>query len=317
MTSIRNSAAAWLRLLRLPNLFTAPGDPVAGYMLALAGSPAGTAGANELAFFTMVLLLGIPSVLLYAAGLVHNDTCDSAADAQTRPGRPIPAGDISSAAARAAAFVFFAAGIAAALYLSHASGGGFVPPFTALALSICIVLYNRCLKNVPAAGPISMGTCRCLSFLFGASFVCAYTPELPAVAIGLLLYVSAITVLADDEDAARTTRYKQCLPLVVLAVWPAWFFLRGDASAVVAAIPLWCSLGCYGIALGAAAWVFLGPRPGNSPEKRRTAVSLLIRNLLLLQASICFACPGGTVPAMILLAFWFPHLLLSKRFSPT
>ncbi len=317
MKSIRNSATAWLRLLRLPNLFTAPGDPVAGYLLALAGSPAGTVHVYAPSLFSTALLVGIPSLFLYAGGLIHNDTCDIETDARTRPGRPIPAGDISSAAARTAAIIFFAAGIAAALYLSHASGNGFVPPFTALALSICIYFYNSCLKSVSVAGPISMGTCRCLSFLFGASFACAYAPELPAVAIGLLLYVSTITVLADEEDAARTARYKQCLPLAALVVWPAWYFLRSGESVAVGAIPLWCSLGCYGIAFGAAVWTFFGLRPGDSPEKRRTAVSLLIRNLLLLQASICFACPGGTVPAIILLVLWFPHLVLSKRFSPT
>ena len=39
---------AWLRLLRLPNLLTVPGDPVAGYLLAMAcfesGAFCGVAG---------------------------------------------------------------------------------------------------------------------------------------------------------------------------------------------------------------------------------------------------------------------------------
>jgi len=58
---------AWLRLFRLPNLLTVPGDVLAGFLL----TSTITAGAWG------KLLLAIPSsLMLYAAGLLLNDLFD-------------------------------------------------------------------------------------------------------------------------------------------------------------------------------------------------------------------------------------------------
>ncbi|MCP8713015.1 UbiA family prenyltransferase, partial [Streptomyces sp. AC04842] len=78
--STPNRAAAWAELLRLPALFTVPGDTLAG-VAAAGGRPDPRA----------LLPIG-SSLCLYAAGMVLNDWADRAEDAVERPHRPLPSG---------------------------------------------------------------------------------------------------------------------------------------------------------------------------------------------------------------------------------
>ncbi|MEA3189035.1 MAG: hypothetical protein QOD99_2865, partial [Chthoniobacter sp.] len=69
----------WLQLFRAPNLFTVPGDPLAGYLLVVRGS------------FNGAVLPAIgASICFYAAGLLMNDLADFAEDRRERPERPLP-----------------------------------------------------------------------------------------------------------------------------------------------------------------------------------------------------------------------------------
>jgi hypothetical protein len=62
------SIRVWLQLLRAPNLFTVPGDPIAGFLLATFG-----------VLTSKVIFAVAGSVCLYAGGLLLNDFA--------RPGR--------------------------------------------------------------------------------------------------------------------------------------------------------------------------------------------------------------------------------------
>ncbi|MBR4318381.1 MAG: UbiA family prenyltransferase [Kiritimatiellae bacterium] len=77
----QRSWQVWAELLRLPNLFTVPGDILAGWVLA------GMRGAFP-------VLPIIASLCLYSAGLLLNDACDAKIDAHERPSRPIPSGRV-------------------------------------------------------------------------------------------------------------------------------------------------------------------------------------------------------------------------------
>ena len=79
----------WLRLLRLPNLFTAPGDSLAGYFLASAFI------GNKAVSTRTIVLLAVTSVFIYAFGVVMNDLVDYKEDCINRPERPLPSGKIS------------------------------------------------------------------------------------------------------------------------------------------------------------------------------------------------------------------------------
>ncbi|MEU3895025.1 UbiA family prenyltransferase, partial [Streptomyces sp. NPDC029519] len=78
----RGGAGAWAELLRLPALFTVPGDALAG--AAAAGARPGP---------RTLLAIG-SSLCLYEAGMALNDWADRAEDAVERPHRPLPSGRI-------------------------------------------------------------------------------------------------------------------------------------------------------------------------------------------------------------------------------
>ena len=74
---------AWLQLFRVPNLFTVPGDPLAGFLIATGGH-----------LDTRALCAVLASLAIYAAGLAMNDLADFAEDKSERPKRPLPSGAI-------------------------------------------------------------------------------------------------------------------------------------------------------------------------------------------------------------------------------
>src|SRR5204862_7712842 len=79
---------AWLQLFRFPNLFTVPGDPLAGFLIATGGR-----------LDSRALCAVFASLCIYAAGLAMNDLADFAEDLRERPKRPLPSAAISRSAA--------------------------------------------------------------------------------------------------------------------------------------------------------------------------------------------------------------------------
>ncbi|MBO7619092.1 MAG: UbiA family prenyltransferase, partial [Victivallales bacterium] len=152
----------WLRLLRLPNLFTAPGDSLAGYFLASAFR-----GNVSINVWIIVLLTAI-SVFTYAFGVVMNDVMDYQEDCRNRPERPLPSGKISRD--RATIFCAQLWGLSVVLLVICTKLKCLVfydVLFVLLGLWLTIVLYNFWLKRYRLVGSIAMGLCRGLNFLLG------------------------------------------------------------------------------------------------------------------------------------------------------
>ncbi|MET9155193.1 SCO3242 family prenyltransferase [Streptomyces griseoflavus] len=143
-------AAAWAELLRLPALFTVPGDALAG--AAAAGVRPGP---------RTLLAIG-SSLSLYAAGMALNDWADRAEDAVERPHRPIPSGRVRPAAALTAAGALTGTGLA----LAAAAGRPALAVATPLAATVWA--YDLGLKHTPA-GPAAMAAARGLDLLLGAA----------------------------------------------------------------------------------------------------------------------------------------------------
>ena len=202
----RGALAAWAQLLRLPNLFTVPGDPLAGFVLA-----GGLGSGGDL---LTVLPCAAAAVLLYGAGLILNDFFDRAEDARDRPDRPIPSGQVRPAAAAAVAAALAAAGVALAAIVS---------PFSAVVagtLALAMVLYDAGGKRIGVWGPVNMGLCRGLSLLLGAAAAgqTAATSVTVVVAGGVLAgYIAVVTYLARFEagSAHRTGPLRNVPPVTV------------------------------------------------------------------------------------------------------
>jgi len=214
------SVKAWLSLLRVPNLFTVPGDPLAGYFLAV-----GVLGS----WGWQVAVVMLVSLLFYAAGLFLNDVADQKYDAQHHSSRPIPAGHVSvrSVMMVAVLMLVFALGLCAWV--------GVFCLYVGLGLTGVILLYDFVLKAVPVAGALCMGLCRGLSLLLGAS-VCGIAPNVSVIAAALLLtmYIAAVTHLARGEREVLRIGFKRWLPLFAFMVGGTWFQLNMPAL-----IPAW------------------------------------------------------------------------------
>ncbi|MFJ8542589.1 SCO3242 family prenyltransferase [Streptomyces sp. NPDC093586] len=187
-------AGAWAELLRLPALFTVPGDALAG-----AAAVGARPGPRTL------LAIG-SSLCLYEAGMALNDWADRAEDAGERPHRPIPSGRIRPAAALAAAGALTGAGLALA------AGAGRPALAVAAPLAVTVWAYDLALKHTPA-GPAAMAAARGLDLLLGAAATGGGTrAALPSAAL-LGTHTLAVTAVSRRE----TTGGSVLAPLAALA----------------------------------------------------------------------------------------------------
>ncbi|MEQ6021707.1 UbiA family prenyltransferase [Streptomyces salinarius] len=187
-------AGAWAELLRLPALFTVPGDALAG--AAAAGARPGP---------RTLLAIG-SSLCLYEAGMALNDWADRAEDAVERPHRPLPSGRIRPAAALAAAAVLTGAGLALA------AGAGRPALTIAVPLAATVWAYDLTLKHTPT-GPAAMAAARGLDLLLGAAATGGGTrAALPSAAL-LGSHTLAVTAVSRRE----TTGGSVLAPLAALA----------------------------------------------------------------------------------------------------
>ncbi|MBT2416608.1 UbiA family prenyltransferase [Streptomyces sp. ISL-22] len=190
----RNPRLAWAELLRLPALFTVPGD-------ALAGAAATGARADS----RTLLAIG-SSLCLYQAGMALNDWADRAEDATERPHRPLPSGRIRPAAALTAACALTGAGLAVAARAGR-------PVLTIAApLAVTVWAYDLALKHTPA-GPAVMAAARALDLLLGAASTTGHIREaLPSAAL-LGTHTLAVTAVSRQETKGGSS----LAPLTALA----------------------------------------------------------------------------------------------------
>ncbi|MGW1214136.1 SCO3242 family prenyltransferase [Streptomyces sp. NPDC002499] len=185
---------AWAELLRLPALFTVPGD-------ALAGAAATATAPNS----RTLLAIG-SSLCLYEAGMALNDWADREEDAAERPHRPLPSGRIHPAAALSTACVLTGAGLALAARAGRPALAVAVP------LVATVWAYDLTLKHT-AAGPPAMAAARSLDLLLGAAATAGRIHDaLPSAAL-LGTHTLAVTTVSRRE----TTGGSPVPPLAALA----------------------------------------------------------------------------------------------------
>ncbi len=287
----------WCRLLRLPNLFTVPGDPLAGFMLATGGLlDWRVAGAIA------------TSLLLYSAGLLLNDYFDRHVDARERPDRPIPSGAVSPLAVVIVGAFLLIGGLLLARWAGGATGD-----LAAGTLAGAVLAYNAGLKKVRFAGPVAMGLCRGASVFLGASFAAdmAYDFAKPPVLIATCVawaHTTSITFVAAAETGGRRPGWAAHIPGLLLLAggvamlrcsmgnikWPLmscvdWIGVHGGGTvwfvdwAGVAAVSL------LTLAIAETQFAAVRVRRGRLPVP--AFIGLLIRAMITVQAAWCaWAC---------------------------
>lgn len=296
MTASATKGNAWLRLLRPPNLFTVPGDPLAGFILA-----SGAGGAWDI----RMVWVALSALAIYASGLILNDVADYEADRRERPDRPLACGAVARRDALIAGLLLGALGVALAF------PAGAMALVVGICLFVLVLVYNFITPRGSAAGLLVMGLCRATSVGLGiaASGNGSWSHGIPWVAAaGTGLYVVAVSRMAAGETRAQRLGWSRWVPAGILAAtfgilaWiPDVVLWAGVALAVLSLFVTW-NLGRR-----------LGPE--SKPEAVPPAIGGYIRALIMVQATYCaLASPRGVVAAMILLCLWPLSAIVSKRF---
>ncbi|MHC4999003.1 MAG: UbiA family prenyltransferase [Planctomycetota bacterium] len=299
---IQEKIFAWLQLFRLPNLFTVPGDVLAGFLLA------GLATRNtDYGYKSLLFGMGA-SVCVYCAGLLQNDYCDRKQDATFRPDRPIPAGLISADSVLGVAMVMFMLGL-----LSSWAAGAF-PLIVCVAMVCSVISYNCLTKKIPLLGAMNMGLCRGLNLLLGASVLGPAGIENQTILVlagFLALYIYTLSLIAYDEQKPNELGIGRWLLLLIMI---CWFVSMPALPIQLPMLPIdtgvLCFIGCIALFQAITRAVKVGSCP--DAKKLQSFIGEMVRLLILIQATVVAI--ASPLLAVILLLAWIASSWLSKYF---
>lgn len=303
----------YMRLCRIPNVFTAFADVAMGYLFVNRG----------VEHWEALVALLAASGCLYTAGMVLNDVFDVEKDRVERPQRPIPSGAVSLPQARSLGLGLLIAGVVCALAAGW-SGGGAIPyrsGVIGVALAVAILLYDGLLKSTIVA-PWIMGGCRFLNVLLGMSL--ASTADGPSAALGYAshelaaaggmgLYIAGVTWFARNEAQPERARGLLSFGVAVMIGGLTLLAFIPDLAPVGMRFRLPTSVWPFVIIflmiapLRRCLVAILGPTPG----KVQTAVKQCILSLIVLNAALVMLTnPFGW--ALAVCALLIPTLLLGR-----
>jgi 4-hydroxybenzoate polyprenyltransferase len=300
-----------MKLMRLPNVFTAMSDVAMGFVFV---QPVATQpDAWSLGF------LMATSGLLYIAGVVFNDVFDVDLDRVERPERPLASGRMPVRAAsrvgwKAILLSMFSCG-GAAILLGHVR-----PLVVTMLLVILILWYDAKLKRT-VFGPLAMGACRMFNVILG---MCAVDLPLQSVhwvvAGGLGVYVVGVTLFARTENQRSNRLHLFMATLIMmfgialLGSFPSW-------SRETLVIPLlqeqperfhWL-LGILGMLIACRC---LRAVVQPTPVQVRIAVTQSILSIVILDASVSYAV-RGIACGVLVVSLIVPAMFLGRWIDAT
>lgn len=309
----------YLKLFRLPNVFTAVADVWAGFLL--------MRGAVDGYSWGLLAALSVASALLYTAGMVLNDVFDVEVDLQERPDRPLPSGRIPLRRAAAIGSAMLVGGVVVAWQSPHFGSPlpmqPLAPAVVAILLAGAVLAYDSWAKKTPL-GPLTMGVCRGLNLLLGMVAVSPLDPAgvegawlgLPPayflLPLGTALYITGLTWFARDE-AGESRRGSLvfgltilCLGLAVIGSFPQFVpqSLRADR------LPLW--LGLFALLSLSVMRPFLRAIRTPGPETVQAAIKHGIVSLITLDAVIAFYGADHALWSLAILALMAPSKILGQ-----
>ena len=244
--------------------------------------------------------------LCYVAGMFLNDAFDRGFDAQHRPERPIPSGEVTAATVFGAGFGMLAAGVAILAWVGYGftDGTEWRPVAAGLALAAAIVFYDWYHKQNPLS-PIVMGLCRMLVYVTAAYAFALSAPEsIFVMGVLLLCYLIGLTYIAKQEHLGRVSNLWPLVFLALPLLWGARAAMNGTVVAVISLLfVVWV---LYSL------WFLRRRQPGDVPR----AVGGLLAGICLWDALVIAAAGRPSVAALALGLFALT-LLLQRFVSPT
>jgi 4-hydroxybenzoate polyprenyltransferase len=293
----------YLRLVRLPNVFTSFADILAGAAIVNALPGLSHSGWQALPFLLAA------SAALYMAGMAFNDIADRAEDAEIRPNRPIPSGQVSLRGAIVCAILLTAAGLA------FAGCAGRDALIRAGLLAGAILQYDFRAKGHFLLAPLVLGLCRFLNvqlgmtihpdFSFAIRTSHVFDPAW-AAAIATGVYAAGITAFSTQEEHGKQRR----------AIALGWVFCGGAI--------LWA-----GLASSPLSWAVLAPlalllqfltfrlRREGTPAAARNLVRFGVMGVCALDAGMILGFAGAEAwPfAVACLALPLPGIAVAKMLT--
>jgi hypothetical protein len=246
-------------------------------------------------------LLIVALSLFYVGGMFLNDAFDREFDAQHRPQRPIPSGQVSARQVFVAGFGLLALGMAVVAGAAGTSDG--LSAWRALAagaaLVAAIVFYNAHHKDNPLS-PLVMGLCRVLVVVTAAFSMVAVLPEAVLLAaVALLCHLIGLTYIAKQEHLDR-----------IGSLWPLGFLALPLIYGVVLAMSApvaWLPLVLYAVVLLFALNLLRRRARGDVPR----AVVTLIAGMSVLDG-VMLAGAGHVLPCVLAIAAFVLTLVLQR-----
>ena len=303
---IKDKIIAWLQLLRIPNLFTVPGDVVLGFLIA-----GGIVSDNS--FIQSVVAV----ILLYAFGLITNDLADYHEDLLERQDRPLPSGKISRKSAKFAALAL----LAIALFISARLN--LYAFYSAFVLAVFIMLYNFFFKKNSLLGPFAIALCRVLSVIFGFLAGVSENQRIPPmfyiVCFIWLLYFFSVSLAAYFETESDKPVRGRFMLFLIPMLWLATAPIGSGALRVV----IFMKEANPAILLALASSVIFTlfvlknfiilSLDNKVPGTISKSIGELICNIIFLQAAGC-AFLGFPYVALVIFLLAIPARLSAKRF---
>jgi 4-hydroxybenzoate polyprenyltransferase len=293
-----NRFKPYFQLVRLPNLFTAAADSLAGWLIV----------QGSLDEPRRWLPLVLASVAIYASGIVLNDVFDFEIDKLERPNRPLPSGRVSWKLAA----IFGAISLALGPVLAVLSGSmsSFI---VAIVLAGCVLAYDAGLKKT-LLGPEVMGACRGLNLLLGMS----QAPDLGGssawlIAGSLALFVVGVTWISRSE--VETGKVRGIALGVGIEQW-ALLGLIGASIATSRVISPGDSRAIAGLIVWIVACVVInlanfGALRNPVPTFVQRAVKTGVLSLVWLDV-VAVTTVRGPTAGLTVAALWVPAFLLGK-----
>jgi len=288
----------WFQLIRLPHLFTVPGDPLIGFLIA-----GGMMQIGDKGYFPVAAVCFI-SFAMSLFGIITNDLADIQIDSTEHPDRPLPRGVISPRAASYTAQLCFLAAVIPAICL------GWRFSFVTLVALISIYSYNFYVKYRPKRASVMMAVMRDLTFGLGILIVSG--TSLPRIlllmlyGVGLFLYYCGLNEITRSETLSKMVRPgggKMLIGACFCAIVPLVFTIKllRDTSALLPVLFGLLAILLCAVYLLIALWVYQVSRTGASPARVQMAVQVSFRAALMVQAAATASCGLVVLPIVLLL----------------
>ncbi len=300
---------AYIRLIRLPNVFTSIADVLAGAFIIN-----GLLQNLNFGLIVPVFCLAIASACLYANGIIWNDIMDIDIDRHERPDRPLPSGQITLHQAFILSVVLTTIALTSSAFVS----------FTALVVSSIILfstfLYNAVTKHMTILGSISMALCRAFNLALGFCVMKDFSfhandPAIPQVLFYPFIhfaYIFSVTFLGTMQEGKIQPEKIFITTILLLGLGGYIFFVTDEipftSRFVIATI------------LGTCVYKIIHIYRFPVGKNVGAAIKHCLLMLIPLNAMLATAgSPGflGMLPAFIVLTLMIPAYLIATSIEMT